>query len=484
MGFVERVEIAPGLEVSRVVTGLWQVADMERGGETLALDRAASDLGAYADAGLSTFDMADHYGSAEEVAGEHFSRGGAPEFLTKWVPKPGPATRDAAALAVERACRRLRLDRIPLLQFHAWNYADPSWLDHLAHLDDLRRAGKIAHLGMTNCDAVHFRMALDSGIPLRTNQVCYSLIDRRPAGDMATLSGERDVGMLAYGTLAGGFLTDTWVGAAEPALDEALTWSQMKYKRFIDQAGGWSLFQELLSVMKRVADRFDVPVANVASRYVMDQPGVAAVIIGARPGGRSHRDQTLGLFSLELDEEAIRDLEEAAARLTPIPGGCGDEYRRPPFLTASGDLSHHLDQMPAPYPVRKVGQRDHVFTGTVWEDLAGFSRAIRRGSRIAVSGTTATHGDRVIGGDSAESQTHFVIDKIEGALASLGSGLSDVVRTRIYIRREEDWEAVSRAHGARFEGIWPTNTLIAAQPIGDEYLVEMEAEAEVDPSSA
>ncbi|NNF27608.1 MAG: aldo/keto reductase [Gemmatimonadetes bacterium] len=480
MGSVERVELAPGLQVSRVVTGLWQIADMERGGEPVALDRAASDLGAYAEDGLTTFDMADHYGSAEEVAGEHLSRGGAPEFLTKWVPKPGPADRDAAVEAVERACGRLRMEQIPLLQFHAWNYADPSWLDHLAYLDDLRREGKIAHLGMTNCDAVHFEMALDTGIPLRTNQVCYSLIDRRPAGAMASLCAQRDVRILAYGTLAGGFLSDRWLGAPEPALDEALTWSQMKYKRFIDQAGGWGRFQELLSAVRRVADRFDVPLANVASRYVMDQPGVAAVIIGARPGGRSHRKETLGLFSFALDEEALGTLSEAASRLDPIPGGCGDEYRRPPFLTASGDLSHHLDTMPDPYPVREVGGRHHVFTGTVWEELAGFSRAVRLGSRIVVSGTTATHGDRVVGGTSPTSQTHFVIDKIEGALTSLGSGLSDVVRTRVYIRREEDWEAVSRAHGARFDGVWPANTLVVAEPIGDEYLVEVEAEAQVE----
>ena len=479
MASVERVMLAPGLEVSRVVTGLWQVADMERDGRAVALDKAAADLGAYAADGLTTFDMADHYGSAEEVAGEHLSRGGAPEFLTKWVPKPGPAARTDAVEAVDRACRRLQLDCIPLLQFHAWNYADPSWLDHLDHLDELRREGRISHLGMTNCDAIHFRMALDSGIPLRTNQVCYSLIDRRPAGAMASLCAERDVGMLTYGTLAGGFLSDRWLGRPEPTLDESLTWSQMKYKRFIDQAGGWDPFQDLLSVVRKVGDRLGVSVANVATRYVMDQPGVAAVIVGARPGGRSHREDTLRLFSFSLDDESRQELDEAAAGLSPIPGGCGDEYRRPPFLTASGDLSHHLDSMPAPYPVEAVGGRDRVLTGTVWEDLAGFSRAVRRGNRILVSGTTATHGDKVVGGGSLESQTHFIIDKIEGALTSLGSGLSDVVRTRIYIRREEDWEPVSRAHGARFGSIRPANTLVVAQPIGDDYLVEMEAEAEV-----
>jgi enamine deaminase RidA (YjgF/YER057c/UK114 family) len=111
--------------------------------------------------------------------------------------------------------------------------------------------------------------------------------------------------------------------------------------------------------------------------------------------------------------------------------------------------------------------------------MAGYARAVRRGNRIAVSGTTATLGDRVIGGRDPASQAHFVIDKIEGALQSLGASLADVVRTRIFVPNVEDWEAVARAHGARFAGIQPANTLVGAALIGDEYLVEIEADAEV-----
>jgi enamine deaminase RidA (YjgF/YER057c/UK114 family) len=104
---------------------------------------------------------------------------------------------------------------------------------------------------------------------------------------------------------------------------------------------------------------------------------------------------------------------------------------------------------------------------------------VRYGRRILVSGTTATMGDRVIGGRDPSAQTHFVIDKIEGALQSLGGALSDVVRTRVYVRHIADWEAVARAHGARFGAIQPANTLVAATLVGDEYLVEIEADAEV-----
>jgi enamine deaminase RidA (YjgF/YER057c/UK114 family) len=137
--------------------------------------------------------------------------------------------------------------------------------------------------------------------------------------------------------------------------------------------------------------------------------------------------------------------------------------------------------MPAPYPVQEgPGDRRRALSGTVWEDLAGFARAVRKGNRIFVSGTTATHGDRLIGGADAGSQAQFCLDKIEGAIRSLGGTLDDVVRTRIYVANPEVAEAVSRAHGARLGHIQPANTLVQAGLIGDGYLVEMEAEAVVD----
>ena len=271
---------------------------------------------------------------------------------------------------------------------------------------------------------------------------------------MAEFCGANGVAILAYGTLAGGFLSDRWVGAREPAASELTTWSQMKYKRFIDAAGGWSAYQHVLTVARDVAHRLGVPTATVATRYVLEQPAVGAVIIGARLGQRSHVDETARLFDFALDDESRAMLDEAAATLRPIPGDCGDEYRRPPYLTAAGDLSHHLREFPSPYPVRSDEQgRQRAFSGTMWEDLAGFSRAVRTGKSVLVSGTTATHGTRCIGGRDAAAQAHFVIDKVEGALESLGASLADVVRTRVFVKRMADWEVVARAHGERFAGI-------------------------------
>jgi enamine deaminase RidA (YjgF/YER057c/UK114 family) len=263
----------------------------------------------------------------------------------------------------------------------------------------------------------------------------------------------------------------------------------MKYWRFIDVAGGWQRYQRLLGVLQDVAGRHQVSIANIACRAILDQPAVGGIIVGARLGESEHLDDTTQLFGFALDRQSHQAIDAAVANLLPVPGDCGDEYRKAPFLTASGDLSHHLESMPAAYEIadRPAGRtsegRKLVLSGTSWETLAGYCRALRHGDRILVSGTTATHGDRVIGGDDPAAQLHFIIDKIEGALQCLGAELSDIVRTRLFVRDLDDWEAVARAHGERFGAIQPANTLVQAGLVGAAYRVEMEAEAVVMPSS-
>ena len=477
MSNLERRDLSPDLSISRVLTGLWQLADMERHGRTLDLDRAAAAMRPYVEAGLTTFDMADHYGSAEVVAGLFRSR--APEhrvqLLTKWVPKPGRVSQAEVRTAVERALRRLGVEAIDLLQYHAWNYADESWLETLFDLQDLKTRGLIRHLGLTNVDTAHLRVVVASGIDVLSNQVSFSLLDQRAAGGLASYCAQYRVHLLAYGTLAGGFLTERFVGAPEPDWERLSTWCLMKYGRFLRMAGGWSALQRVLRATAAVAARHGVSLANVASRFILDQPGVAGVIIGARLGERDHIDDTLRLFSLVLTDDDRSEILAALRTLRPIHGDCGDEYRTPPFLTASGDLSHHLDQLPAPYQtVSREKGRTLCLSGTRWEDVAGFARAVRQGRRVLVSGTTATMGDRVIA--LTRRQTHLSSTD-RGRAAMLGATLADVVAHARLCPDRADWAPSPGC--ARFGAIQPANTLIGAALVGDEDLVEMEAEAEI-----
>ncbi len=477
-----RFALTPELEISRILTGLWQVADMEKDGTQLETDKAAEALLAYAAEGFDTFDMADHYGSAELIAGAAMRRAATrPLSFTKWCPPPGPMTPEIVRRGVQERLDRLGVDCVDLLQFHWWSFDHPAWLDALHEMKALRQEGLIRALGVTNFDAAHLDLAMADGIPLVSNQVSFSLIDRRAAGPLHRVCAARGAHLLAYGTLCGGFLTDRWLDKPRPA--EVADWSGMKYLRFIDTAGGWDVLQGILRAASAVGRKHGVSIANVATRWVLDHPAVAGAIVGVRLGERAHRGDNLRLFSYEMDAEDRALLDAACAQAAPIPGDCGDEYRRPPFLTASGDLSHHLDAIPSAYevvadPARP--DRARVFSGSQWEPVAGYCRALRSGRRIHVSGTTATHGhDRVVAPGDAGAQAVYVLDKIVAALRALGAGPEDITRTRVWLVDGADTEAVARAHGRVFGAAPPANTLLTAGGLIGDYLVEIEAEADL-----
>jgi len=388
----DRLRLTDRLEISQVLTGLWQVADIEKDGQVIDPETGASWLEAYVAEGFDTFDMADHYGSAEIIAGRLLASDHArrPLAFTKWCPAPGPMTPAIVRAGVQDRLNRLGVSQVDVLQFHWWSFQHPGWLDALHTLSQLRDEGLIAEIGVTNFDAAHLQVALSDGIPLVTNQVSFSLVDRRAAGALSDLYHARGPRLLAYGTLCGGFLSERWLDQPEPP--DITDWSKMKYKRFIDAAGGWDAFQQILRAANDIGKKNDVSIANVATRWVLDHPAVAGVIVGARIGERVHTADTLRLFGFSLDTEDRRRLSDAFADTTDIPGDCGDEYRRPPFLTASGDLSHHLDTMPLPHAATPAAHRAEglqVLSGSKWEDIAGYARA--KGGKPGVC--VGHHGD-------------------------------------------------------------------------------------------
>ncbi len=324
------------LSICRVLGGLWQVS-----GAHGPIDpaRAIPQMFAYHDAGFTTWDLADHYGPAEDFIGAFRRRFAAErgderlseiQAFTKWVPPPGAMTRAVVEDAVAVSLRRMGVGRLDLLQFHWWDYRDGRYLDALKHLADLRDEGKIRHLALTNFDTERLALIAASGIRVVSNQVQYSLVDRRPEARMAAWCDEHGVTLLAYGTLLGGLLSERWLGRGEPARHELTTASLQKYKQMIDAWGGWQLFQELLAATKQIADRHGASVANVAARYVLDRPAVAGVIIGARLGVAEHIADNAGVFDVALDAADLAVLEPVLAKsrdLLRLIGDCGDEYR-------------------------------------------------------------------------------------------------------------------------------------------------------------
>ncbi len=338
MSFPEasRFQFTPDLTICRVLNGMWQVS-----GAHGAVDprRAVDGMFAYHDAGFTTWDLADHYGPAEDFIGAFRRRFAADrgaerlaEFqaFTKWVPHPGRMTRRIVEDAVGISLSRMGVDSLDLLQFHWWDYGDTSYLDALRHLADLRHEGKIRHLALTNFDTERLRIIADHGIRIVSNQVQYSIVDRRPEARMAAFCSDHAMTLLAYGTLLGGLLSEKYLGRPEPQRAELDTASLRKYKNMIDVWGGWTLFQELLAVLKQIADRHRMSIANVGVRYILDRAAVAGVIVGARLGVAQHIADNARVFGFALDDSDRVMIEAVVAKSRDLMkqiGDCGDEYR-------------------------------------------------------------------------------------------------------------------------------------------------------------
>lgn len=329
MAVVERLRLTPDYSISRVIKGGWQLAgghgDIER-------ERALDDMRLYAEAGITTFDCADIYTGVEELIGEFLRRhqramrdGQLPDIQvhTKYVPDldalPTLTRRDVEAV-VDRSLQRLGVERLDLVQFHWWDYDIPGYVEAAWHLEALRKAGKIRHIAVTNFDVPHLEEILEAGVPVVSNQVQYSVLDRRPERGMVDLCDRRGISLLCYGTVAGGFLSDRYLGVTEPVPpfeNRSLT----KYKLIIDDLGGWPLFEQLLAALKGVALKQGVSLATVATRYTLQKGGVGAVIVGARHA--RHLPDTLRLFSFVLDEGDLDTIERLTER---AQGPAGDVY--------------------------------------------------------------------------------------------------------------------------------------------------------------
>jgi aryl-alcohol dehydrogenase-like predicted oxidoreductase len=331
-----RILFASELPICRLLNGMWQVAG---GHGLISRTRAVEAMFAYHDAGFTTWDLADHYGPAEDFIGsfrhQFSARYGAERLseiqaFTKWVPSSGRITRQIVEDAIDVSLRRMAVDRLDLLQFHWWDYGDPSYIDALRHLADLRDARKIRHLALTNFDTDHLGIIADHGIRIVSNQVQYSLVDRRPAARMEAFCREHGIKLLTYGTLLGGLLSETWVGRPEPRRTDLATVSLQKYKNMIDIWGGWPLFQELLAVLKPIAEGHGTSIATVGMRCILDRPAVAGVIIGTRLGIAEHRADNARIFDFSLDAADLAAIEAVLAKsrdLMQVIGDCGDEYR-------------------------------------------------------------------------------------------------------------------------------------------------------------
>ena len=324
------------LEICRILNGMWQVAG---GHGYIDRENAVKDMMRYHDSGFTSWDLADIYGPAEDLIGEFRRRllelrgnDGLErvQALTKWVPRPEKITPSAVRENIQRSLNRMNVGVIDLLQFHWWDYKIPYYMDALKYLADLRDKGIIKNIGLTNFDTERLQVMMDADLPIVSNQIQFSIIDRRPEVKMIPFCQKHNISLLAYGSLCGGLMSDRYFEKEKPSAVELDTLSLRKYYKMIEAWGGWNLFQELLASLNNIAQKHKVSIANVATRYILDSPAVAGVIIGARLGIVDHILSNEQPFKLRLDRsdlDAIEVVCKKSNNLFEAIGDCGDEYR-------------------------------------------------------------------------------------------------------------------------------------------------------------
>ena len=321
---IPRYRLAAGYEISRLIKGGWHLAG---GHGAIDPGEAKRDMARFAAAGMTCFDCADIYTGVESLIGEF--RTEYPELArsvrihTKFVPDLDRlAEVDAAYVegAIDRSLVRLRMERLDLVQFHWWDYGTPGHVEAALELDRLRRKGKIEHIGVTNFDVPHLHEIVAAGVPVSSHQLQYSLVDDRPLRRMVDYCASQAIGLLCYGTVLGGFLSERWLGVGEPR-GQLANRSLTKYKLIIDDFGGWTRFQELLSVLERIGARHQCDVATVATAAMLDCRGVAAAIVGAT--NTAHLAAHVQLGSVQLTAADHEDIAVVTGRRA---GPQGDVY--------------------------------------------------------------------------------------------------------------------------------------------------------------
>lgn len=320
-----RFRITEDYSISRLIVGGWQFSQGHGAGDH-TLESSRELLAKLVDRGLTTFDCADIYTGVEELFGDlirlHRGSGGKSEIQvhTKFVPDLDilPSIDKAyVERIIDRSLSRLGVERLDLVQFHWWDFGVRRYVEVAHWLQELREEGKIRHLGVTNFDRKQLEELVSSGLEIFSNQVQYSVLDRRPGTDLAPYCKENGIVLLCYGGLSGGFLTDTYLGMSTPPA-EVENRSLIKYRLIIDEVGGWDAYQSILGALNRVAARHGLPLPCVALRFVLDQPAVAATITGL--DSLAQAEQTMKALDLHLDSEDVEEIGSALEN-TKIPPG-------------------------------------------------------------------------------------------------------------------------------------------------------------------
>ena len=319
-----RVELARGYQISPVIKGGWQLSSGHSLNTKISEERAIEDILAFIDAGITTLDFGDIYTGVEVTVGKALKklveRDGVNarkkiQLHTKYVPNANFLdTYDPldAGKIVHRSLERLGVDQVDLVQFHWWKYEAQNYLAALEQLFLLKESGHIREIGITNFDLTRIEEMVEAGLKPASLQLQYSVMDRRPEGALADYCIAHGISLLCYGTVAGGFLSERYLDAPVPS--DFDTRSNVKYQVIIEDFGGWELFQELLRCLGAIAVAHNTDIGTISSAYILNQPGVTGVIVGAR--NLNHLENNLKIPAIKFSASELQSISEVTDKAT------------------------------------------------------------------------------------------------------------------------------------------------------------------------
>ena len=325
-----------GCTFNRIINGCWQLSAEHCLQGHLDIQDALRAFHMLIDQGFTTFDCADIYTGVEEIIGEFVSelkrdgnyREEDIQIHTKFVPDKAilpTINREYTERIVDRSLKRMHREALDLVQFHWWDFSIPGMMDTAFDLVRLQEKGKIRNIGMCNMDTERLKMMVDAGIPVVSNQAQYSMFDRRPERTLLDYSAQHGICTFCYGTLAGGFLDERYMGKAYEAPE---TRSQVKYMQIIEDSLGWDGLQKLLVLLKGIAEKYQVSIANVATQYILRQKSVGAVMVGTR--NSRHVTSNLRTLQFDLAEEDLAAIRTFLNQYPTPEGECYELERTSP----------------------------------------------------------------------------------------------------------------------------------------------------------
>ena len=314
--------LTKSLSISRLILGTWQFVD----NHASSCADYTSILSAYINAGVSTITTANIYPGVEAKIGDYLKSQRSdhasgelikPQIMTIFTAMPNQLhdfTEEDILAAVDGALERLQIEKIDLIQFFCWAMPDKIAIKVGRALTKAVELGKIAALGAVNMSTNTLEALINEGIHIVSNQVPYSILDRRAESKMMPFCQKHDIALLTYGTLCGGFLSEKYLGQSQAADNLSL----QKYQATIDAIGGWDVFQSVLERLCDLASSLNVSVSQLVSAYVLEQPMVASIILGAH--NTKHLESSLAILDIKLSKDNIEKINAIISELKAMPG--------------------------------------------------------------------------------------------------------------------------------------------------------------------